>query len=1309
MGWSGAREALEVMGRKILKSLSLFISIATYQPKPARASYSISNGTLCTTMATKTRDKHAAVLEQLHSKLAIISLESAIQDFSGLDLSKVECCHGTKDGGSLTCKCSDACWNLVSAVVCKYKIQDTTGPTNIPFTSHAEHERAIVDSSSNDMSFIGENSTESSCSSSCQSHHSHESDDNYPHEHDDPDCSGHDHSHSHHNKHHNNDGSDQSLEFSSSTEGTHVNDSIDISSSDAGKRYCHEDIVDTRVPESLRGAVLQLPHALVTGHHHHFQIASLKGPCDFHREFIREKLARSELKCACIWIKGILALAFETTPVAHTCCETKGEDHIVARDCCLEDHDLETELQDSLESLPSESGTLVPPKTLRYLSLGVTGMTCTTCETKLARTLRKIDGIIPKGPKGVKTNFMRGKAEIWYNSSVITDPSEQICPVVKRMTGFTCKVLKDTDRLNCNHSEQTVLIKLVLSKNSDPTTIQNHIALLKGVNRVGELTCEELGLVPLCRRLGNRVLKRNQNPEPDPEKGLVGRDWMVFEVKYDPQQLQIRNLLQYMKTSPQGNHSVELFDIDDIDKIAGQQARRELRKMLWLTIVASVLTFPILLITWTPSIKSQVPAASDVNPSHLKSFIILQIICFVLAAIVQTLAKGIYLNAFRSIFFQHRLDMDCLITLSTTAAFVYSVAFWGMNLSRELLKLDFGQPPDDAESERHEPIFEASSLLITLILAGRLLTGYIRHWAANRISVGTLQVNVCTRSTQYTFRPIRNRRWKTEDVRLLHYGDVLLAQTGDIVVTDGVVINGDATVDESHLTGESEPAQHQRGSTVIAGSKVIEGRLEYRVTRLIPENTISSMKRLVTAASSSRPKMQNYADKVAAWLTPVVLLIALAAFAGWIGYYRTAKKHTEDLSAAFAKALTIAITILAISCPCAIALAVPTVLIFATQVGVKCGIVIKSPESLEKARKVRYFVADKTGTLTTGRLQVAAEKYWVRGQWVGDTGDKDVREVQHLIYKLIARDRHPVSKAVLDKLKEYHTKELQLSDAEKNIRSIVGKGIEGTVKGRRVRGGKPSWVLTDNIKNFSKAVFRTVVEDDARTPFVVVDVRNSNILAVFGLSDTIRPEAASVISKLQAQNIECFMLSGDQLAVCKQVAEAIGIPLENIYGECSPEDKAQRIRLLQTRAQMDVDILQLRGHFIRRVLNRFRTRQRYVLFLGDGTNDAAALTRADIGVTMSNCTDIAAGCADAGILSSSLTGVLALLALSKRATRLIKCNFSWALKYNLGAVLISTGIIPWTLAPQYAGVGEAVSVAPVFIIASTILWWKLKY
>ncbi|KAF3930450.1 hypothetical protein ABW20_dc0106213 [Dactylellina cionopaga] len=1239
-------------------------------------------------MTIKPGDKSNRDLSPLRSKLTATSLQSTISETAKLDVHTVQCCHKAGKADE-PCGCTEACWDAFAAILCRYNIHDNTESTKVSVIAHAENEQISATNSSSDLSFTSENSDSQCSSSSCQSFDSHSSDDHLHHDIDVLENPGNGHHHSYHFHHH---GSD---------------DGQDPSSSDTEKRHGHDYVSDNLVPEALRQAFLELPHALVTQHHHHYLVQKIRASCSFHQDFATQKHVKNQTQCACAWIKGTLLLVFENTQFAQLCCRSKEEGYISTRACCLEDHNAQSEIRDSIESLPSEVSALIPAKALRNLSLSVSGMTCTSCETKLTKALRKIEGVIPRGSKGVKTNFMQGRADIWYDSTVITDPKEQICDPIRKLTGFKCKVLRDTEKNNGDRPYHTIRVKISFTDDIDTNAIQKHINLLKGVEKVTEISEHEDGKIR--PRLRVMIEARTRSLEPDLEKGMVGRKWKFYDVKYDQQSLYIRNLLQYIRTFSRPKIEVELADIEEPESIIAGRSPQELHRLLWLTILAALLTLPILIITWTPSIKTQVPAASDMDRTRLQNFIVLHSVCFVLASVVQVCGLQIYKSALRSVFWQRRLDMDCLITISTTAAYVYSCVYFGLNIQREARKLASGNPPKDADRERHDPIFEASTLLITLILAGRLLTGYIRHWAANRISVGSLQERFCQRSSQTTFKPIRNRRWKSQDVRLLHYGDVLLAQTGDVVVTDGVVVNGEATVDESHLTGEASPAQLQRNSTVIAGSKIIEGKLDYRVTRLIPENTISAMKKLVNAASGSRPKVQEYADRVATCLTPIVLAIAIIACGGWLAYYRTAMADTQDINSAISKALTVAITVLAISCPCAIALAVPTVLIFSAQVGVKNGIVIKSPSSLEKATKIRYFVADKTGTLTTGKLQVAAAKYWVRGKWVDNTTDKDVREIQLLIYKLIARDRHPVARAVFERLSERHTSEQTLSEDGKNIRSVVGKGIEGLVAGRRLRGGKPSWVLQEGLKNFDKSVFQEVTEDACRTPFVVVDVKNDTVLAIFGLADTIRPEAASVIKKLQDRSIECFILSGDQKTVCMQVAEAVGIPSENVYGECSPEDKAHRIRLLQTKAKMDLDLLQLRGWLLTRIFNKFRTGRRYVLFLGDGTNDAPALTQADIGVTMSNCTDIAAGCADAGILSSSLNGVTALLALSKRAMTLIKCNFSWALKYNLGAILLSIGVIPWGISPQYAGVGEAVSVAPVFIIASSILWWKLKY
>ncbi|KAK6539716.1 hypothetical protein TWF694_009917 [Orbilia ellipsospora] len=1214
-------------------------------------------------------DKISHILPSLREKLGNVYLEAAIWDATRIDLTEVQCCHELKDPGK-NCGCIDECWSVLAAILCKYNLHDKGEITRVPWSAHAVHEKFGDPGPSCDISFTTD-TTDSQGSSSCQS-----SDSNN------------EHTHTHDRNHHD-------IEDTESDHHHHHESDDNSSSLGNEKTPGRNDLRGVSVPEALKPIIHDLPHALVTKHHHHYQILNFPDACAFHEEFVARKRARSQRQCVCAWITGIMLLVFPTTEVAQLCCKTMEEKHISTRSCCLDDHSLDSELRDSAESLPTEASSLVPAKSLKYLILGVTGMTCTSCETKLKKALKKIKGIEGKGTRGVRTNFMLGRAELWYDSKIIDDPAEGICEPVEKESGFKCKVMRDTTGSGTS-SNQRVRIRTNLPENTTFKAISDHIVRLKGVKGAREVD-EHL---EMFRARFLDIFRRNSSSKvlkDDPEKGMVGQTWRIFDVTYDQHSLHIRNLLQYTRTFSRGSPKieVELVDMEDPEVTISRQSRAELRHMLWLTIFTSLLTLPILILTWTPRIKTQVPSPFDMDTRRLRNFVVYQSVCFLLATIVQACGVRIYKNAFRSVFRQGRLDMDCLVMISTMSAYIYSFAYYGINITREIEKMTTGHPPEDAERERHDPIFEASSLLITLILGGRLLTGYIRLWAANRISVGSLQPKVCRRSYQRTFRPIKNRIWKTENVRLLHYGDVLHAEAGDIVVTDGVVVGGDAMVDESHISGEAKPRELQRNASIIAGSKVIGGKLEYRVTRLISENTISSMKRLVTAASGKRPKMQEFADRVAAWLTPAVLLIALLACIGWAVYYRTAKANVEDTNSAISKAITVAITVLAISCPCAIALAVPTVHVFASQLGIKNGIVIKSPESLEKSTKIRFFVADKTGTLTTGKLEVAAAKYWVNGAWEGDIRNRDLQALQYTIYRLIARDQHPVAKAVTEMLGRRHNRQLTPLDDDTNIRSIVGRGIEGTIDGRRLRGGKPSWVLQDRIKNFSKPIFEEVVEKYSRTPFVVVDVRTDAVLAVFGLSDTVRPEAPDVIAKLLRQNVECYMMSGDEKSVCLQVAQQVGILPCNVIAGCSPEDKVREIRILQQRAEMEIDFLKLHGCFFTRFFKRFRVCRKCVMFVGDGTNDAPALTQADIGVTMSNCSEVAAGCADVGIISSSLNGISALHSLSKRTMTRIGFNFAWALKYNLAAIVLSLGIVPWSIPPQYAGIGELVSVAPL--------------
>ncbi|KAL2009976.1 hypothetical protein VTN00DRAFT_5783 [Thermoascus crustaceus] len=679
----------------------------------------------------------------------------------------------------------------------------------------------------------------------------------------------------------------------------------------------------------------------------------------------------------------------------------------------------------------------------------------------------------------------------------------------------------------------------------------------------------------------------------------------------------------------------------------------------WLTgrMAASIIfTIPVLVFAWSPFVATA-PPFERMRYSAAS---------MALATIVQMLSFPIYKHAAQVLIYQREIDMDVLVVLSITSAYVYSVVAFGFEI-RSGGRFD----------TLGHPIFETSSLLITLILIGRVLTLWIRRRAKNVENLGACQsktAHVVKKASpsepQKVCADVKEPSTETMDVALLHYGDIIRAEGSDQIVTGGVVVSGAAEVDESHITGENEPVSRSKKAHVSAGSVIINGSIDYRVTRLISENTLSIVRRIVSTAASSRTKTQERADLVASYLTPIILAVACVTFLIWVLVNLLVRRL--DSTAASIDALTYAISVLAISCPCALALAVPMVLTVASSVGVRKGVLFQTGAALDAGNKIGHVVFDKTGTLTTGQLSVLTEIILDEGS--GFTA----QEICQMTGTVTRGNKHPVSMAVNHHIESYTL----IHDYMKNAVTaniVVGKGVEAVTANYTIRGGRPSLGVQD-----APAVKEIVAS--SLTVFCVT--RGDRLLAVYGLSSVIRPESADVLRKLRNMRITPHLLSGDHPRVVSRVAEELGfVDQNNVQNMCQPNDKAAYIRSLQ------------------------KTTSGKVLFVGDGTNDAPALSQADIGICMRNATDIAADSADIGILSGSLNGVLVFLELSKRATRRIRLNLAWAMIYNLFAVLLAAGVfeaVRFRIPPSYAGVGEMVSLLPVIGISLSLNYWLLE-
>ncbi len=533
--------------------------------------------------------------------------------------------------------------------------------------------------------------------------------------------------------------------------------------------------------------------------------------------------------------------------------------------------------------------------------------------------------------------------------------------------------------------------------------------------------------------------------------------------------------------------------------------------------------------------------------------------------------------------------------------------------------------------------FDTAAVIITLILFGRLLEARTkgRTSEAMRRLIG-LQAK--------TAKVERDGKETEVPIDEVVPGDIVVVKPGERIPVDGVVIDGFSSVDESMLTGESVPVEKSTGDTVFGGTVNKAGSLKLRATKIGKDTALSQIIRLVEEAQGSKAPIQRLADRVASVFVPVVIVTATVTFFIW---------YFLGPEPAFTRALMNFIAVLIIACPCALGLATPTALMVGTGKGAERGILIRDAEALEMAHKIDVVVMDKTGTITKGSPEVVD---------VFPAEGFSKEEVLAISASAESSSEHPLAQAIVEKAREIN---IQLTPSEEFI-AIPGGGVKARVSGKDVLIGNPELLKKEGID--IEAVKETVQKQNAQGKTAVVVAINGKPSGVITIADKLKESSLKAIADLRAMGIEVVMLTGDNEAVAASIAKEVGI--ERFYAGVLPEGKVNIIRELKKEGKV-------------------------VAMVGDGINDAPALTEADVGIAIGTGTDIAMEASDITLIKGELTSVSEAIRLSKLTIRTIKQNLFWAFFYNTIGIPIAAGILyPFggpLLNPMFASAAMAFS------------------
>ena len=591
--------------------------------------------------------------------------------------------------------------------------------------------------------------------------------------------------------------------------------------------------------------------------------------------------------------------------------------------------------------------------------------------------------------------------------------------------------------------------------------------------------------------------------------------------------------------------------------------------------------------------------------------------------------RNFFINAYKQA--KHgRANMDTLVALSTGIAFFYSAfntAFPEVLLSRGL----------------HPHVyFEAAAVIVAFILLGKLMEERAKAHTSSAIKkLMGLQPK--------TVRVLVDGQEQEVPLESVAVGDAILVRPGDKIPVDGWVQEGSSYVDESMISGEPLPVEKNAGEPVFAGTLNGKGSFVFKAEKVGADTMLAQIVQMVQQAQGSKAPVQKLADKIASIFVPIVIGIALLAFAIWL-----------IAGGTMAQAILALVTVLVIACPCALGLATPTALMVGMGKGAEGGILIKDAESLETAYKVNAVVLDKTGTITQGK-PVVTDWHWLRPQ--------EAPVLKEILMGLEQRSEHPLAEAVVKSLREEGVEALLVSKFE----SITGRGA-------RAQHGKETYHI-GNLKlmqeqgvQLDKQLLAQAgkLTDEAKT--VVYFADSKEVLGVLAIADTIKETSAEAIRQLQSKGIEVHMLTGDNSNTAAAVAQKVG--LSHVKAEVLPSDKAAYITELQKQGKV-------------------------VAMVGDGINDSQALAQADVSIAMGKGSDIAMDVAKMTLISSDLNHINKALKLSRRTVRTIRENLFWAFIYNLIGIPIAAGLlypfIGFLLNPMLAGAAMALSSVSVVL------------